>query len=165
MFSNSQEAIAYSLRSSKLMFHRYLDDLKPEEFQHRPCLGANNASWIVGHLTSVDRSQLEKLEVKSLPMLPEGFTDRFATTKAAATGTTADFGNPDELIRYFDEHRDLLIKTVEHLPASVLNSPPPFVSPLFADRGESLLFVGLHNAMHLGQLSVIRRSLGRPPLA
>jgi len=165
MFSNSQEAIAYSLRSSKLMFHRYLDDLKPEEFQHRPCLGANNASWIVGHLTCIDRAQLEKLEAQPLPALPEGFTDRFATTRAAATGTTADFGNPHDLIKYFDQHRDLLIKTVEHLPASVLNSPPPFVSPLFSDRGESLLFVGLHNAMHLGQLSIIRRSLGRPPLA
>ena len=61
MFSTPPEAIAYSLRSSKLMLHRYVDDLQPEEFQHRPCLGANNASWIVGHLTCVDRAQLEKL--------------------------------------------------------------------------------------------------------
>jgi hypothetical protein len=165
MFARPQEAIAFSLRSSKLMFHRYLDDLKPEEFQHRPCLGANNASWIIGHLTCVDRAQLEKLEVKSLPELPVGFKDRFATTKAAATGTTADFGDPHDLIRYYDEHRDLLIKTAEQLPATVLNSPPPSASPLFADRGESLLFLGLHTAMHLGQLSIIRRSLGRPPLA
>jgi len=165
MFASPQEAIAYSLRSSKTMFHRYLDDLKPEEFQHRPCLGANNASWIVGHLTCVDRAQLERLEAKPLPELPEGFKERFATTRAAATGTVADFGDPGDLLRYFDEHRDLFIKTIEHLPATVLNSPPPFDSPLFADRGESLLFVGLHTTMHLGQLSIIRRSLGRPPLA
>lgn len=165
MFASPQEAIAYSLRSSKLMFHRYLDDLKPEEFQHRPCLGANNASWIVGHLTCIDRSRLEKLEAGPLPELPAGFQDRFATTKAAATGTVADFGNPSDLIRHFDEHRDLLIKTVERLPTKVLNSPPPFDSPLFMDSGESLLFVGLHTTMHLGQLSIIRRSLGRPPLA
>ncbi len=165
MFASPQEAIAYSLRSSKTMFHRYLDDLKPEEFQHRPCLGANNASWIVGHLTCVDRTRLEKLEVTPLPDLPAGFQERFATTKTAATGTVADFGNPNDLIRHFDEHRDLLIKTVEQLPARVLNSPPPFDSPLFMDSGESLLFVGLHTTMHLGQLSIIRRSLGRPPLA
>lgn len=165
MFANSQEAIAYSLRSSKLMFHRYLDDLTPEEFQHRPCLGANNASWIVGHLTCVDRGQLEKLGAKWLPELPAGFQERFATTRAAATGTSADFGQPVDLLRHFDEHRNLLIETVGQLPADVLNSQPPFDSPLFADRGESLLFVGLHTAMHLGQLSIIRRSLGRPPMA
>lgn len=165
MFSTAQEAIAYSLRSSKLMFHRYLDDLTPEEFQHRPCLGANNASWIVGHLTCVDRAQLNRLEAAPLPPLPQGFIERFATTKAAATGTVADFGDAHELIRHFDEHRDLLIRTVERLPDSVLASPPTWDSPLFVDRGESLLFLGLHTAMHLGQLSVIRRSLGRPPLA
>ena len=165
MFVKPQQAIAYSLRSSKLMFHRYLDDLKPEEFQHRPCLGANNALWIIGHLTCIDRAQLEKLEAHSLPELPAGFKERFATTKAAATGTTADFGSPSDLIRHYDEHRDLLIKTVEQLPDGVLSSPPPSTSPLFADRGESLLFIGLHTAMHLGQLSIIRRSLGRPPLA
>ena len=51
------------------------------------------------------------------------------------------------------------------LPAATLQSDPPSASPLFVDRGESLLFLGLHTAMHLGQLSIIRRSLGRPPLA
>src|SRR4029079_5891721 len=109
MFTTPQEAIAFSLRSSKAMFHRFLDDLKPEEFQHRPCLGANSAAWIVGHLTSVDRTQLERLGIEPLPELPEGFKDRFATTRAAATGTQADFGHPEALIRLFDEHRDLLI--------------------------------------------------------
>jgi hypothetical protein len=165
MFSTPPEAIAYSLRSSKLMLHRYVDDLKPEEFQHRPCLGANNASWIIGHLTCIDRSQLEKLGANPLPSLPEGFTERFATTRAAATGTMADFGDPLELVKHFDAHRDLLIATAAKLPAATLQSDPPSSSPLFQDRGESLLFLGLHTAMHLGQLSIIRRSLGRPPLA
>lgn len=165
MFQTPQQAIAYSLRSSKLMFHRYLDDLTPDEFQHRPCLGANNASWIIGHLTCTDRGQLEKLGATSLPALPEGFKDRFATTRAAATGTNADFGEPHELMHHFDAHRDLLIKTVETTPEQVLKAEAPFNSPLFADRGESLMFLGIHTAMHLGQLSVIRRSLGRPPLA
>lgn len=67
MFNTPQESIAFSLRSSKIMLHRYLDDLKPEEFQHRPCLGANNAAWIVGHLTSIDRGLLEKLLTSNLP--------------------------------------------------------------------------------------------------
>lgn len=164
MFTKPQEAIAYSLRTSQKLFHRYLDDLRPEEFQHRPCLGANNALWIVGHLTAVDRAQLERLGVSELPALPEGFADRFTTTKAAATGTTADLGNPDELVKHFDEHRDLLIKTVEKAPTEALLQNVPTPSPLFADRGESLLFISMHTAMHLGQLTTIRRSLGRPPI-
>ncbi|HMO34829.1 MAG TPA: DinB family protein, partial [Gemmatales bacterium] len=73
MFTKPQDAIAYSLRTSQKLFHRYVDDLLPEEFQHRPCLGANNALWIMGHLTAVDRAQLERLGVTELPSLPEGF--------------------------------------------------------------------------------------------
>jgi hypothetical protein len=163
MFATPQEAIAFSLRSSKAMLHRFLDDFKPEEFQHRPCLGANNAAWIVGHLTSIDRTQLERIGVDPLPALPEGFKERFVTTRAAATGTPADFGPPVELVRLFDAHRDLLIDNVHRIPVSDLQVPA--TAPLFNDRGESLLFLGLHTAMHMGQLSVIRRSLGRPPLA
>ncbi len=164
MFTKPQEAIAYSLRTSQKLFHRYLDDLQPEEFQHRPCLGANNALWIIGHLISVDRTQLERLGVTELPKLPEGFTERFATTKAASTGTSADLGNPTDLMKHFDEHRDLLIKTVEKAPTEILQQDMPTPSPLFADRGESLLFISMHTAMHLGQLTTIRRSLGRPPI-
>jgi uncharacterized damage-inducible protein DinB len=165
MFTTPQEAIAFSLRSSKAMLHRFLDDLKPEEFQHRPCLGANSAAWIVGHLTSIDRGQLERLGVENLPEVPAGFKERFATTRAAATGTQADFGQPEDLIRLFDRHRDLLIDNVHRIPASDLAAPPAMPSPLFSDRGESLLFLGMHTAMHMGQLTIIRRSLGRPPLA
>jgi uncharacterized damage-inducible protein DinB len=165
MFNTPQEAIAYSLKCSKVMFHRFIDDLKPEEFNHRPCLGANSAAWIVGHLTSVDRSQLERLGVKPLPEVPTGFSDRFATTRAAATGTLADFGPAHELVRLFDTHRDLLIEQLQKTSVESLQAAAPISTPLFADRGESLLFMGLHTTMHLGQLSTIRRSLGHPPVA
>ena len=165
MFATPQEAIAFRLKTSKIMFHRFIDDLKPEEFNHRPCLGANSAAWIVGHLASGDRSLLERLGTKNLPEAPAGFFDRFKTTKAAATGTQADFGPAQELVRLFDLHRDLLIENIKKAPLEKLTEPPNIQNPFFTDRGESLLFMGLHTAMHLGQLSTIRRSLGRPPVA
>jgi uncharacterized damage-inducible protein DinB len=165
MFSTPQEAIAFGLKTSKLMFHRFIDDLNAEEFNHRPCLGANSAAWIVGHLTSTDRSLLERIGVRELPEVPQGFPDRFATTKAAATGTQADFGPPNDLVRLFDQHRDLLIEQIKKTPLERLTERPNMQTPLFSDRGESLLFMALHTAMHLGQLSTIRRSLGRPPVA
>jgi uncharacterized damage-inducible protein DinB len=165
MFPTPQEAIAYSLRTSKLMFHRFIDDLKPEEFLHRPCLGANCAAWIVGHLARTDRNQLKSLRSAGLPEVSEPFLEQFAATRAAATGTTADFGPPQELVRLFDLHRDLLTERVKEMSREELTSAPPWPSPLFTDWSEALLFMGLHTSMHMGQLSMIRRSLGRPPVA
>ena len=165
MFTTPQEAIAYSLRTSKLMFHRFIDDLKPEEFLHRPCLGANCAAWIVGHLTRTDRGQLKAFGASQLPEVSEAFVEQFAATRMAATGTTAEFGPPQELVHLFDLHRDLLIEQTIQMPTQQLTKAAPWASPLFGDWSEALLFMGLHTAMHMGQLSMIRRSLGRPPVA
>jgi DinB superfamily len=163
MFANPKDAIAYSLRTSKALLHRYLDDLRPDEFEHRPCQGANNAAWIVGHLVRTDRRSLGWLGATDLPAVPEGFEERFAPTRTAAAGK-GGYGDPKELVALFDSHRDRLIEAVLAADEAKLKEPPTFESPLFSDRGEGLLFMGLHTAMHLGQISSIRRSLGRPPI-
>ena len=36
--------------------------------------------------------------------------------------------------------------------------------PMFATIGELANFMALHAAMHAGQVTIIRRSLGRPPI-
>jgi uncharacterized damage-inducible protein DinB len=164
MFASPKEAIAYALRTSKALFHRYLDDLKPHEFEYQPCPGGNNAAWIVGHLVRTDRRSLGWLGVDNLPAVPDGFEERFSPTRAAAVDQKG-YGDPKGLVALFDAHRDRLIAAVLGADESQLREPPPMQSPLFADRGEALLFMALHTAMHLGQVSAIRRSLGYPPVS
>jgi uncharacterized damage-inducible protein DinB len=164
MFATPNEAIAYALRASKLLFHRYLDDLKPAEFDHQPAAGANSAAWIVGHLVRTDRRTLTWLGVTDPPPAPAGFEERFAPTRAAATGQ-GGYGDPKELLALFDAHRDRLIAAVLAADPARFAEPPSFQSPIFADKGEGLLFMALHTALHLGQVSTIRRSLGYPPVS
>jgi hypothetical protein len=164
VFATPNEAIAYALRASQKLFHRYLDDLKPAEFDHQPVPGANSAGWIVGHLIRTDRRSLGWLGATDLPAVPDGFDDRFAPTRAAATGQ-GGYGDPKELLALFDAHRDRLIAAVLAVDPAKLTDAPPFQSPIFADKGEASLFMGLHTALHLGQITVIRRSLGYPPVS
>ena len=98
-----------------------------------------------------------------LPSLPEGFDAKFATTKVSAD-TQSGFGDPIELVKLFDAHRAKLITTVLAADLTKLQEPPVVASPLFSCRGEAALFMGLHTAMHLGQITIIRRSLGYPPI-
>jgi hypothetical protein len=163
MFATPKDTIAYSLRTSKALFHRYLDDLKPQEFEHRPCQGGNSAAWIVGHLVRTDRRSLGWLGVTEVPAAPDGFEERFAPTRTAAAGQ-GGYGDPKELMALFDAHRDRLIAAVLAADDAKLREPPSFQSPLFADKGEATLFMALHTAMHLGQITIIRRSLGYPPI-
>ena len=163
MFSTPNEAIAYSLTASAKLFHRYVDDLKPSDFEHQPSPGVNCAAWIIGHLTLTDLRSLIGLGVTDLPSLPEGFEAKFATTKASAN-TQFGFGDPIELVKLFDAHRAKLIVTILAAELSKLQEPPAVTSPLFSSRGEAALFMGLHTSMHLGQITIIRRSLGYPPI-
>jgi uncharacterized damage-inducible protein DinB len=164
MFSSPKDAIAYALRTSKALFHRYLDDLKPQEFEHQPCPGGNSAAWIVGHLIRTDRRSLGWLGATDLPAVPDGFEERFTPSRASATQQKG-YGDSRELVALFDAHRDRLIEAVLAADESKLREPPAMQSPLFTDRGEALLFMALHTAMHLGQVSTIRRSLGYPPIS
>ena len=146
------------------MTHRFVDDLKPAEFEFQPCDGANCAAWVLGHLTLTDRRSLAWLGVTDLPALPDGFEQRFVVTRTKA-GEQKGFGDPKELVRLFDEHRVRLIAAVQAADPAKFDDPPPFQTPMFADKGEGMLFMGLHTAMHMGQLSVIRRMLGYRPVA
>jgi uncharacterized damage-inducible protein DinB len=162
--ASAQEMIVHSLHAAQLMLHRFLDELKPEEFLHQPCPGGNCAAWIVGHLVCSAHRQLKSLGAADVPELPAGFAERFATTKAAAS-TPGDYGDPKELLRLFDAVHQRLSAQVRQMTDAALAGPPPFATPLFANTGEALNFMGLHIAMHMGQVSVIRRSLGYPPVA
>ena len=43
------DAIAHSLVTSQRLLNRFCEDLKPEEYLHRPCSGGNATAWILGH--------------------------------------------------------------------------------------------------------------------
>ncbi len=164
MFATPVDVIAFALRQSRTMIHRFVDDLKPGEFEHQPCDGANCAAWVLGHLALTDRRQLGWLGATDLPTLPVGFEERFVTTREKAVNQSG-FGDPAELLRLFDTHRDALLAFLPLVSAGKLAEPLPVPRPLFSTVGEAALFMALHVAMHTGQLSVIRRSLGYPPVS
>jgi uncharacterized damage-inducible protein DinB len=162
--NTANEVIAHSLRSSKGLLHRYTEDLKPEEYLHRTTAKANCVAWLIGHLTLTDRRVLERFGVPddALPKLPEGFTKRFSRDEGCPQA--ADFGDVSILLPLFDSHRDLLIRTIERATAEQLNKPLEKAMPMFSTPGELASFMSLHTAMHAGQITMIRRSLGKPPV-
>ena len=158
----ANDLLAHSLSASRMMVNRFIEDLTPAEYLHRPCAGGNCAAWIVGHLVMSDRSLLGRVGVTELPALPEGFEKRFARDETAPKAS--EYGDVGVLGPLFNRHRDLLIERVKKMPAEALDAALPKPHPMFATVGEMVNFMGAHVAMHAGQLTVIRRTLGRPPM-
>lgn len=164
MFHTPNEAVAQALRASTALFHRYVDDLKPAEWHAQPVAGVNTVAWIVGHLTVVEHRRATALGATDLPALPDGFADRYTATRKAAEAQ-AGLDPAETLTGLFLAVRDRLTAAVLAAPAAKLAEPLPTPHPLFADQAEAALFMALHTSLHLGQITVVRRALGYPPVS
>ena len=162
MFTTPNAVIAFALRASHNRFRKFVEDLKPTEFSFQPIPGANSIAWMLGHLTLVDRRILGFFGVEG-PPLPAGFAERFQTTGKPAGGQTG-LGDPAELLALFDAHRVKLVETVEKADPATLNKPLEKPHPLFGTVGEAAAFMAVHLGLHAGQVTMIRRSLGYPPV-
>jgi hypothetical protein len=157
------DLLAGGYRMAKVLLHRLTDDLTAAEFRHQPVPGANSAAWVVGHLAVTLRRTAERLGATDLPPAPANAA-AFAVTKQPAAAQ-ADLGDPAELVRLFDACADKVEAAIKALPAAALDGPSQVPGPFATTHGEGILFGALHVAMHAGQLSTIRRGLGKPPVA
>ena len=158
---SAQEVIAESLTFSVKLMDRYCADLKPEEYLHRITPRGNCTAWLLGHLILTDRRLLAFFGA-DVPPLPEGFEKRFARDETAPFAS--DFGDTSILLPMFDKHRALLIDTVKRSSAEKLSEPLEKPNPLFSRLGQMANFMAQHATLHAGQITMIRRSLGKPPI-
>lgn len=157
------EVLIQTLKATQMLLHRYVGDLKPAQLLHRTSPKANCVAWIMGHLILTERSLLKNLGVTALPELPAGFEERYGRSEDAAL--KPDFGDTSVLLPLWDAHRKLSIDAVPALTPAQLDKPLETPRPLFGDLKGMINFVGgIHVAMHGGQVTLIRRSLGMPPL-
>ncbi|HUR52676.1 MAG TPA: DinB family protein [Gemmataceae bacterium] len=156
------DVIASGYRMAKALLHRMTDDLTPDEFRHQPCAGANSAAWVVGHLAATLHQTARRMGAPGLPSIPADFAGRFAKTGKPAEAQSEP-GDPAEMLRILDASLDAIIGGVRALPAEKFDEPSS-VFALAGTFGELLQFGSLHLSMHVGQLSTIRRTLGKPPV-
>ena len=158
------ELIAGGYRMGQKMVRLMCEDLTEAEFHHQPLAGANSAAWIVGHLAVTVRRTAERVGATGLPPLTEEFVGRFSVTRKAAE-TQVSLGTRAELLGLLDQSIEKLVAALPGLPAEGLTGPTPSPSRFAINYGEALLFGAMHITMHCGQISTIRRSLGKPPQA
>ena len=157
-----KDPIVHSLTISHGLLNRYTADLKADEYLHRPMEKANCAAWLIGHLTLGERRVLQAFG-SELPALPEGFEKRFSRDEGCPQAE--QFGDVSGLMTIFNDHRTRLIDAVRRATPEQLNKPLEKGIPNIATtRAELANFTSVHSTMHAGQISTIRRSLGRPPL-
>jgi hypothetical protein len=101
---------------------------------------------------------------KSAAALPEGFDKKF-TKETSARDDAAFFPNKSQLLEQLAKTRQATIAWVKTLTPADLAKPGPEEMRQWAPTvGHLLGLIPSHTAMHVGQMQVIRRKLGKPIL-
>jgi hypothetical protein len=157
------EFLAGTLQGNLGLLQRTLADFAPADYLVRPVPGANHTAWQLGHLVCSETGMLSACGAK-MPALPPGFTDRFNKSTAAADDPAA-FGTGAELLALLAGVRAATVAYVRSLSDADLSEPAPEkMRSWMPTVGDLLNIVGGHVVMHLGQMQVVRRKLGKPVL-
>jgi uncharacterized damage-inducible protein DinB len=141
-----------------------LADFSDADLLMRPCPNANHASWQLGHLIVAETNIINGFRPGAAAPLPEGFDKKFKKD-TAGNDDPAFFPRKNELLGQFAKTRAGTVAFVKSLKESDLDQPAPerfrgFIPTL----GAALFMVPNHATLHLGQMQVLRRRLGKPVL-
>lgn len=125
---------------------------------------ANHPLWVAGHLGTVDNFLISLL-VPDKAAMREGYPEKFGMG-SRPTSNSADYPAPDEVLRFMRERRETLLEVFAALDDEDLAKPAPEGAPdIMPDVGSMFELAVWHEALHAGQVSIARRSLGFEPLA
>lgn len=160
---NPIELMAKGLAGGADWVTNTLADFTDAEMFVRPVPGANHAAWQLGHITAGESMFVSGCGGK-MPELPAGFADRFSQ-KTTGIDDPKQFASKAELIEQFKKVRAASVEWVKSLKPEDLDKPGPEMIRSFAPTvGSVVLLLNGHAMMHMGQMQVIRRKLGKKVL-
>ena len=101
---------------------------------------------------------------KTIIELPAGFAERY-TKETSSIDDPAKLGNKKDLMALFDKVREKTCAWAATLtPADMAKPTPEKMRQFVPTVGHLANMIPVHVAMHIGQIQVLRRKLGKPIL-
>jgi DinB superfamily len=156
-----QDAIIASLKFSRMVTNMVLDGLSDANLMVRPVPSANHIAWQLGHLICTEHKFTGEMG-GDVPALPDGFVESY-TKETATSDDPAKFETKDTYMNLYNSIRSSTESLVARLSIEDLAKPGPESARSIAPTvGDALLLLASHEQMHVGQYSVVRRSLNMP---
>ncbi len=164
----NNERIERMIQQSEMvrrMLKGYLTDLTPDQWFWTPGEGLTHIAWQIGHLAASEYALLLKrvrgVEEADKRFMPDEF---FAHFSRGSTPTPEPAANPpvEEILRTFDDVHDRCIAAVEGYDEGQLDQPLDQPHPVFTTKLAAIEYQPVHEAMHIGQIVLLRRLMGKP---
>lgn len=158
------ELLADVLRGNLGMLKMTVADMSDEELRQRPVPAANNGLWQLGHLIVAEAWMVNLCAGKTVIELPAGFAEKYSK-ETATVNDPAKLGSKAELMALFEKVREKTAAWVVTLtPADMAQPAPEKMQRMCPTMGHVAGLPAGHTMMHVGQLQVLRRKLGKPLL-
>jgi hypothetical protein len=155
------DVLAAGLRQGLGMLKMHIADFSDAELLVRPVPGANHANWQLGHLITSETQMLGACGA-AMPALPAGFADRYSKENTRSDDP-GKFATKAELLAVLEKTRAASVAFVQSATPAQLAAPSP-MKDMFPTVADFMLMGATHDAMHIGQIQVLRRKLGKPML-
>jgi len=134
----------------------------PEQWTYQVHPKANHAVWFAGHIGVIENFMIsllapEKGDEKA------GYPETFGLG-SMPIGDPAKYPPVEEVLAYMRERREVLLGVLDGLSDEDFDTPTPDEAPKFLPTyGSIFQLAAIHEAFHIGQVSVAARALGMPP--
>jgi hypothetical protein len=162
---NAIEVLVRNVTSSGELLKMTLADMTDADMMTRPCPSANHPMWQLGHLCVAETNLMNMVKPGSMPELPAGFADKFDNRKTNNVDDPAKLATKQQLIDLFIKTRQATVQTIQSLSETDLDKPSPErMAKMFPKIADLVEMQAAHSTMHVGQMQVARRKLGKPIL-
>lgn len=169
--TGSQDMLSLEVAVRQIEFARsytwtLLEDLDDEEWFVRPVPDQSHIAWQVGHITMAQYA-LTLLRIRGKEPEDQDFITNsfFKFFKKGSSAQPSDTGPSLSDIRStFQAVYDRAMMEMPNYSLDLLDESLP--APFFATPTKlgSMLFASHHELLHAGQIGLIRRLLGKPPV-
>lgn len=144
------------------MLKMHLNDFSDADMLVRPAPNANHTMWQIGHLLCTEAWMINQCAPGAVPPPPAGWAEKFKKETSTVDDPKA-FPTKAELLAAYDSLRESVIKWIGSLSDADMDKPGPAPMRDFCPTfGALASLIPVHLAMHMGQVQVIRRKLGKP---
>jgi uncharacterized damage-inducible protein DinB len=146
---------------------RLLEQTKADDWFRQPAAGVTHIAWQVGHLAMAQyRLALERIRgprADDEALVSQDFLRTFGI-KSVPQADASLYPAASEIRTVFDRLHDRVLAELRMLKEEVLDEPVAKAHSLARTKFDSLLWCAQHEGVHAGQIGLIRRQLGYPPI-
>jgi hypothetical protein len=145
-----------------------LVDLVPaEQWFQMPSGSVSHIGWQVGHLACAEYRmalwRLRDVRAEDALLIPEPFRQLFGAG-SVPDPDPAKYPSPTETRAILDRVHEQVLRELSALNEDEVDHPVPHPHPFAKTKLTALLWCAHHEMLHAGQIGLLRRQLGHPPL-